>query len=45
MKKSAKLLNDIIPNSTTITLSEYGHGELSQMHPGEYSKMILDFMK
>ena len=45
IKRSAKLLSEIIPNSKAITLSDYGHGELSQMHPAEYSKMIFDFMK
>ncbi|MCP4176486.1 MAG: alpha/beta hydrolase [bacterium] len=45
MKKSAVLLSKIIPQSSTISLSNYGHGELSQLHPEEYSKVLLDFMK
>lgn len=44
MKKSALLLNKLIPHSSTVTLSKFGHGELSQLHPEEYSKLLLDYI-
>ena len=42
MKNSALLLNKHIPHSSTVTLSKFGHGELSQIHPEEYAKLLLD---
>ena len=45
MKKSATLLNSKIKNSQLKILSNYGHGELSLVHPEEYVKMLRDFIK
>lgn len=45
MKKSATLLHSKLKNSQLKILSNYGHGELSLVHPDEYVKMIKDFIK
>ena len=36
MQKSARLLHEMIPNSSLETLSGYYHGELSLNHPKQY---------
>ncbi len=45
MKKSATLLHSKIKNSQLKILSNYGHGELSLVHPDEYVKMIKEYTK
>ncbi len=45
MKKSAKLIHDLIPNSELITVRDYHHGELSMNHADEYVKYMMTLMK
>lgn len=45
MKKSAKLINSSIHNSTLKILPKSGHGELSLLHPQEYINILNEFFK
>ena len=45
MKKSAKLIHDLIPNSELIMVKDYHHGELSMNHADEYVKYMTTLMK
>lgn len=45
MKRSAKLICSIIPNSQMISVKEYHHGELSINHADKYVQYITTLMK
>ena len=45
MKKSANLINSLIPNSELITVRNYHHGELSLNYPEEYVRYIMGVME
>ncbi len=45
MKKSAKLIQALLPNSELITLKGYHHGDLSMNHADEYVKYMMTLMK
>jgi len=44
MKESYNIILDNIPESIGEVLSNYGHGELSQLHPEQYANMLLKFI-
>lgn len=44
MKKSAQLLNYKLKNSQLRVLPNYGHGELSLVHPQEYVQILKNFV-
>lgn len=45
MKKSAKIIRDLIPNSELVTLKDYFHGDLSINHANEYAERMISLMK
>lgn len=45
MKKSAKLLNDTINNSTLKIIKNSFHGEFSLVHSDKYLELVIDFFK
>ena len=45
MKKSAKLIHNLIPNSELIVVKDYHHGDLSMNHADEYVKYMTTLMK
>ena len=45
MRKSAKMINGLIPNSELITVRNYHHGELSLDYPEEYVRYIMGVME
>lgn len=45
MKKSARIIGDLIPNSVLVTLEGYFHGDLSINHAEEYVKRMISLMK
>lgn len=45
MKKSAKIIRDLIPNSELVTLKGYFHGDLSINHANEYIARMVNLMK
>ena len=44
MKKSAKLINDLIPNSELILIKNYHHGELSLNYADKYVEYMMKLM-
>lgn len=45
MKKSAKMIQNLIPNSELIIVKDYHHGDLSMNHADEYVKYMTTLMK
>ena len=45
MKRSAKLVHDLLPNSELITIRGYHHGDLSMNHADEYVKYMTALMQ
>lgn len=45
MKKSAKMIRNLIPNSELIIVKDYHHGDLSMNHADEYVKYMTTLMK
>ena len=44
MKKSAKLIKNMLPNSKLVTVKDYHHGDLSINHADEYVKYMTTLM-
>jgi len=44
MKKSAERLHSILSNSKLVVLPNFGHGELSLVHPKQYVGLLLDLL-
>jgi len=44
IRLSAKMLNQMIPNSTAESIPGYRHGDLSINHPAQYAQMILQLI-
>lgn len=45
MKRSAKIIRDLIPNSEWVTLEHYSHGDLSINHADEYVERMIRLMR
>ena len=45
MKRSAKLIRNIIPNSQMISIKDYHHGELSMNHADKYVQYMTTLIK